>query len=41
MSCHVHDHAACGVILTGDLTDQFTVAYEELLPYLSVANAMR
>ena len=39
--CHTHDRAAQGVVLTDDLTDQFTVGYEELLPYLSVANAMR
>jgi hypothetical protein len=29
------------VLLTDDLTDQFTVAYEELLPYLNVAAAFR
>ncbi len=39
--CHAHDREANGVILTDDLTQQFCVAYEELLPYLSVANAMR
>ena len=39
--CHTYDRLTCGAILTDDLTDQFTVAYEELLPYLSVANAMR
>ncbi len=39
--CHAHDRTRNGVILTDDLTDQFTIAYEELLPYLSVANAMR
>ena len=39
--CHDHDRAKCRVLLTDDLTDQFTVAYEELLPYLSVASAMR
>lgn len=39
--CHTHDRIGNDVILTDDLTDQFTVAYEELLPYLSVANAMR
>ena len=39
--CHTHDRTANGVILTDDLTDQFTVAYEELLPFLSVANANR
>ena len=39
--CHTHDRTTNGVILTDDLTQQFCVAYEELLPYLSVANAMR
>ena len=39
--CHDHDRAQCKVLLTDDLTGQFTVAYEELLPYLSVASAMR
>jgi hypothetical protein len=39
--CHTYDRLANGVILTDDLTDRFTVAYEELLPYLSVANANR
>ena len=39
--CHTHDRAANRVILTDDLTDRFCIAYEELLPYLSVANAMR
>ncbi len=39
--CHTHDRAAVKVILTDDLTNRFTIAYEELLPYLSVADAMR
>ena len=39
--CHTHDRIANGVILTDDLTDRFTIAYEELLPFLSVANANR
>lgn len=39
--CHTHDRASNSVILTDDLTDRFTIGYEELLPYLSVANAMR
>ena len=39
--CHSQNRATCRVLLTDDLTDQFTVAYEELLPYLSVASAMR
>lgn len=40
-ACHTHDRWSNQVLLTDDLTDQFTVAYEELLPYLAVANAMR
>ena len=39
--CHAHDRTSNSVILTDDLTDQFAISYEELLPYLSVANAMR
>ncbi|NQT88193.1 PD40 domain-containing protein, partial [bacterium] len=39
--CHTHDRAANRVILTDDLTDQFSIAYEELLPYVKVANAFR
>jgi len=39
--CHTHDRTANRVILTDDLTDQFCIGYEELLPYLRVANAMR
>ena len=39
--CHAYDRLANGVILTDDLTDQFVVGYQELLPYLNVANAMR
>jgi len=39
--CHAFDRPAAGVILTGDLTDQFCVSYEELLPYLSVAISNR
>ena len=34
--CHTHDRGAAGVILTDDLSDQFTISYEELLPYLSL-----
>ena len=41
VACHTHDRQTNRVILTDDLTDQFTIGYEELLPYLSVANAMR
>ena len=37
IACHTHDRMANRVILTDDLTDQFTVGYEELLPYLAVA----
>ncbi|HUT92147.1 MAG TPA: NPCBM/NEW2 domain-containing protein [Thermoguttaceae bacterium] len=39
--CHTHDRMANRVILTDDLTDRFTIAYEELVPYLAVANANR
>jgi hypothetical protein len=39
--CHAFDRPGAGVILTGDLTDQFCVSYEELLPYLSVAISNR
>ncbi len=39
--CHAFDRPGNGVILTGDLTDQFCVSYEELLPYLSVAISNR
>ena len=39
--CHAYDRLANGVILTGDLTDQFCVSYEELLPHLSVAISNR
>ena len=41
VGCHTHDRFTNRVILTDDLTDQFLVGYEELLPYVSVANAMR
>lgn len=41
IGCHTHDRFGNGVILTDDLTDQFTIGYEELLPYLAVANANR
>ena len=42
VGCHAFDRPTSKVILTDDLTDQFTVGYEELLPYLSVAGtAMR
>jgi hypothetical protein len=41
VSCHAFDRSANGVILTGDLTDQFNIAYQELLPFVRTANAMR
>lgn len=41
LGCHAHARERNRVILTGDLTDQFCVSYQELLPYLRVANAMR
>lgn len=41
VSCHTHDRPANRVILTDDLTGQFCIGYEELLPYLAVANAFR
>lgn len=41
VSCHARGRGERKVILTGDLTDQFSIGYEELLPYLSLANAMR
>jgi hypothetical protein len=39
--CHAFDRPANGVILTDELTDQFNVAYEELVRYLATANSMR
>lgn len=39
--CHAFDRPANGIILTDDLTDQFCVSYEELLPYLTVAISNR
>lgn len=41
VNCHAYDRPANGVILTGDLTDQFSIAYEELVPFIHAANAMR
>ena len=41
VECHTHDRMENRVILTDDLTDQFNVAYEELLPHLSVAISNR
>jgi hypothetical protein len=40
-SCHTFDREKNKVILTDDLTNQFTVAYEELLPFLTVAISNR
>lgn len=40
IACHTHDRKANRVILTDDLTNQFTIGYKELLPYLSVANSI-
>jgi len=39
IACHTHDRKANRVILTDDLTDQFTIGYEELLRYLTVADS--
>jgi hypothetical protein len=41
VSCHTYDRGHGGVVLTDDLTDQFCVSYEELLPYLTVAISNR
>jgi hypothetical protein len=41
VSCHTYDRNANKVILTDDLTNQFTIGYEELLPYLTVAISNR
>ncbi len=41
VGCHTHDRTANRVILTDDLTNQFCIGYEELVPYLSVANSFR
>ncbi|MGQ9575033.1 MAG: NPCBM/NEW2 domain-containing protein [Thermoguttaceae bacterium] len=39
--CHAYDRNTNKVILTDDLTNQFTIGYEELLPYLAVAISNR
>ncbi len=39
--CHAYGRWNNGVVLTDDLTDQFTISYQELLHYISTANAMR
>lgn len=41
IACHTHDRKANRVVLTDDLTGQFTIGYEELLPYVSAATANR
>ncbi len=41
VACHVYDRNANKVILTDDLTERFTVGYEDLLPYLTVAISNR
>ncbi len=41
VSCHTHDRFGNFVVLTDDLTDMFTIGYQELLPYLNVANSKR
>jgi len=41
VGCHAFDREANKVILTDDLTNQFVVGYEELLPYLTVAISNR
>ena len=41
VACHAYDRNANKVILTDDLTNQFTIGYEELLPYLTVAISNR
>jgi hypothetical protein len=41
VACHAFGRWSSSAILTDDLTNQFTVGYQELLPYLSVADAMR
>jgi mono/diheme cytochrome c family protein len=41
VGCHTHDRATNRVVLTDDLTNQFVIGYEELLPYLRVANSFR
>ncbi len=41
IACHTHDRLTASVILTDDLTAQFNIAYEELLPYVTVATSKR
>jgi mono/diheme cytochrome c family protein len=40
-SCHTFDREKNKVVLTDDLTNQFTIAYQELLPYLTAAISNR
>ena len=37
IACHTHDRKVNRILLTDDLTNRFTIGYEELLRYLSVA----
>ncbi|MBN1344283.1 MAG: NPCBM/NEW2 domain-containing protein [Phycisphaerae bacterium] len=39
--CHTHDRQTHGAILTDDLTDRFTVGYEELLAHIKAAISNR
>ena len=41
IGCHAYEREKNKVILTDDLTNQFTVGYQELLPYLTVAISSR
>ncbi len=41
VACHTHQREKNKVILTDDLTNQFTIGYQELLPYLTVAISNR
>ena len=41
LPCHERGRGEKTVILSGELTDRFAVSYEELLPYVKTAYAMR
>ncbi len=41
IQCHTYDRTTNRVILTDDLTDLFTIGYDDLLSYVALANAMR
>ena len=41
VACHTYTQDGNRVVLTDDLTDQFSIGYEELVRRLSVANSMR